>query len=207
MNSQKAEIGLRIKEARKALNMSQTELANHLEKTLRTVQKYESGEIEPSIAMVNEIAKILHVSPADLIGYEKQELRLDSLADVLYVINELNNKVGLRFDIDVRRPPHYDEWTCSLVFDGSNTAATYNADLCLILERFATERKKLETYWSDQDHFELWLDRELAYYANKVLTNREVEVLTNEERLRRLIELDRQQLEARRKLNGESEEP
>ena len=53
MNSQKAEIGLRIKEARKALNMSQTELANHLEKTLRTVQKYESGEIEPSIAMVN----------------------------------------------------------------------------------------------------------------------------------------------------------
>ena len=195
MNTEYAEIGLRIKEARKALKMSQTELANHLEKTLRTVQKYESGEIEPSIATINEIAKILHVSPADLIGYEKQELRLDSLADVLYVLNELNKKAGLRFEIDVRRPPHFEEWTCALVFNGSSTTAMYNADLCLILERFAAEREKLETYWSDQEYFDHWLDRELAYYADKVLTNREVEVLTNEERIRRLTELDRQKME------------
>ena len=71
----------------------------------------------------------------------------------------------------------------------------YNADLCLILERFAAEREKLETYWSDQEYFDHWLDRELAYYADKVLTNREVEVLTNEERIRRLTELDRQKME------------
>ena len=66
MNSNPAEIGLRIKEARKAVKLSQTELATQLEKTLRTVQKYESGEIEPSIATINSIAKILNVSPAEL---------------------------------------------------------------------------------------------------------------------------------------------
>ena len=42
MNSNPAEIGLRIKEARKAAKLSQTELATQLNKTLRTVQKYES---------------------------------------------------------------------------------------------------------------------------------------------------------------------
>ena len=66
MNSNPAEIGQRIKEARKAAKLSQTELAGQLEKTLRTVQKYESGEIEPSIATINSIAKILNASPADI---------------------------------------------------------------------------------------------------------------------------------------------
>ena len=55
--------------------------------------------------------------PAELIGYQKQELRLDTLSDVLFVLNELNKKAGLRFDIDVRRPPHYDEWTCAVRFN------------------------------------------------------------------------------------------
>lgn len=71
MNSNPAEIGKRLKTARKAAGLSQTELATRLDKTLRTIQKYESGEIEPSIAMINAIAKELNVSPADLIGYRR----------------------------------------------------------------------------------------------------------------------------------------
>ena len=59
MNKNPAEIGERIKAARKAAGLSQTELANRLSKTLRTVQKYESGEIEPSIAIINAMAKEL----------------------------------------------------------------------------------------------------------------------------------------------------
>ena len=62
-----SDIGNRIKEARKAQHLSQTELANRLGKTMRTVQKYESGEIEPSIGVLNEIANILNISPAELI--------------------------------------------------------------------------------------------------------------------------------------------
>ena len=84
MHSNPAEIGERIKAARKAARLSQTELAQRLDKTMRTVQKYESGEIEPSIAMINAIAKILNISPADLIGYQKPEIQLDSLCAVSY---------------------------------------------------------------------------------------------------------------------------
>ena len=116
MHSNQAEIGERIKAARKAAHLSQTELAQRLDKTMRTVQKYESGEIEPSIAMINAIAKILNISPADLIGYQKPEIQLDSLSDVIAVLYQLNKKAGIRFEIDVQRPPYSEEWSCSLKF-------------------------------------------------------------------------------------------
>ena len=106
MNSNPAEIGERIKTARKAAGLSQTELATRLDKTLRTIQKYESGEIEPSIAMINAIAKELNVSPADLIGYRRPSIELKSLSDVIAVLYQLNKKAGIRFEIDVQLPPH-----------------------------------------------------------------------------------------------------
>ena len=119
MNTTPSNIGTRIRDARKAAGMSQTVLGQHLNKTLRTIQKYESGEIEPSIATINELAKILHVSSAELMGYKRQEIRLESFADVLEALNELNKKAGIRFNIDVKRPPNAEGWTCSLTFDGS----------------------------------------------------------------------------------------
>ena len=198
-NKNPAEIGERIKAARKAAGLSQTELANRLSKTLRTVQKYESGEIEPSIAIINAMAKELKVSPADLIGYQRPSIELNTISDVLTVLYQLNKKAGLRFEIDVKRPPHYDEWTCSLRFDGHNKDAEFNADLCLILEDFAHERQMVETYWSDPDSFDAWLERKLAYYSGANLVDREVEVLSNMERIQRRNELDRQMLEQKKK--------
>ena len=199
MNQNQAEIGERIKTARKAAGLSQTELANRLGKTLRTVQKYESGEIEPSIAIINAMAKELKVSPADLIGYRRPSIELNTISDVLTVLYQLNKKAGLRFEIDVKRPPHYDEWTCSLRFDGHNKDAEFNADLCLILEDFAHERQMVETYWSDPESFDAWLERKLAYYSGANLVDREVEVLSNMERIQRRNELDRQMLEQKKK--------
>ena len=60
-------IGLNIKKYRKEKGLTQTELADKLGKTLRTVQKYESGEILPSINNVYEIAEALEVFSNDII--------------------------------------------------------------------------------------------------------------------------------------------
>ena len=199
MSSNPAEIGVRIKAARRAANLSQTELAKRLDKTMRTIQKYESGEIEPSIAMINAIAKVLDVSPADLIGYRKPEIQLDSLSDVIAVLYQLNKKAGLRFEIDVQRPPQSEDWTCSLRFNGNNRSADMNSSLCLILEDFRDEREKLETYWTDQAAFDLWIEKELAYYADAKLQDKEVEVLSDLERIQRRNELDQQMLEKKKK--------
>ena len=61
-------IGLNIKKYREEKGLTQTELADKLGKTLRTVQKYENGEILPSINNVYEIAKALEVFSNDIIG-------------------------------------------------------------------------------------------------------------------------------------------
>ena len=204
MHSNPAEIGERIKAARKAAHLSQTELAQRLDKTMRTVQKYESGEIEPSIAMINAIAKILNISPADLIGYQKPEIQLDSLSDVIAVLYQLNKKTGIRFEIDVQRPPRSEEWSCSLKFKGNDRSAEMNDSLCLILEEFRNEREKLETYWTDQESFDRWIEKELAYYADAKLQDREVEVLSDLERIQRRNELDRQMMEKMKKAAEEN---
>lgn len=115
--------------------------------------------------MINAIAKILDISPADLIGYQKPEIQLDSLSDVIAVLYQLNKKTGIRFEIDVQRPPRSEEWSCSLKFKGNDHSAEMNDSLCLILEEFRDEREKLETYWTDQESFDRWIEKELAYYA------------------------------------------
>ena len=74
-------------------------------------------------------------------------------------------------------------------FDGNDQKAEHNSDLCLFLERFAEERKRVETYWTDQAYFDRWFDQELAYYADVKLLDKEPEDLTPEERLKRRNEL------------------
>lgn len=203
MQLDSVEIGKRIKEARKAAKMSQTELANAIGKTLRSVQKYESGEVVPSIAMVNEIAKTLKISPADLIGYQRPNIELNSISDVLTVLYQLSKKAELRFEIDVKRPPHHDEWTCSIRFDGNNSGAMHNNSLCMLLENFAKEREAVETYWHDPKTMDEWVERELAYYSDAKLTDKEVEVLTTTERIQRIMEADRRLTSQIRKDNDE----
>ena len=199
MNENTNGIGGKIKTARKAAKMSQTVLAEHLGKTLRTVQKYESNEIEPSISVIYEIARILDTSPAELMGYQKKDLHLDSFSDILLVLFELNRKAGLRFEIDVKRPPRTEEWSCSIRFNGNEPSAQHNADLCLFLERFSEERERLETYWIDQDYFDYWFEQELAYYTNIKLENKQTEILTIEERLLKRNALDQKMMNERKK--------
>lgn len=54
-------VGRRIRQERKAQNITQTELAEKIGKSLRTVQKYESGEIDISLAMIEQISAVLNV--------------------------------------------------------------------------------------------------------------------------------------------------
>lgn len=63
-------IGLRIRALRIERGLTQTDFAKSLGKALRTVQKYESGEIELTIATVNEIAHNFGVSAAYLLDSE-----------------------------------------------------------------------------------------------------------------------------------------
>ena len=93
-------IGQRIKTLRKRKGLNQTQLANLIGKSLRTVQKYETGEIEVSIDVVNEIAKHLDTTPTFILGYETNTAPIRSLADIMSFLFELNKVSSLKFDVD-----------------------------------------------------------------------------------------------------------
>lgn len=67
-------IGGNIRSLRKSRGLTQKELAKRISKSLRTLQKYEFGEIEPSLSIINEISVILNVSPFCILGIDMNEL-------------------------------------------------------------------------------------------------------------------------------------
>ena len=175
-------IGQRIKQLRKRKGLNQTELAQMLKKSLRTVQKYETGEIEVSIAVVNQIADLLDTTSTYILGYESTNTQIRTLADVMDFLFKLETVEGVDFKIDVQKPPRSKQWECSISFDGKSTA-DFNADMCLFLEQWEEERKELRAYNSTQAAYKKWKEQTLAYYAANAVICVEQEELDRSERI------------------------
>lgn len=101
------EIGKRIKELRKSKGITQKELAKKLNKSERLIQKYESGDTNPPLPMIHEIANILDIEVSTLLKelveiedkkdfdksredkfYEVLKQSESSLLDIIKSINE-----------------------------------------------------------------------------------------------------------------------
>lgn len=180
-------IGTRIKNLRKNKGYTQQELADIIGKSLRTLQKYETGEIEVSIAVVNQLAKELDTTPTFILGYDTEIEPIRTLADVMNYLFHIEQVEGLEFSIDVKRPPRNSEWTCALTFKGKNVNAELNQDMCLFLEDWGSQRDSLRTYDSTQSDYREWKERTLAYYSPTEVNQKETEDLSEEERRQKRI--------------------
>ena len=161
-------IGERIRLLRQRKGMSQIELAAAIHKSTRTVQKYENGEIEVSQFVAHQLAKVLDSTPTYLLGYETSNTSLVTLADVMDYFFKLEEIAELDFQIDVKKPPRHDGWSCTISFNGKDQAK-YNADMCLFLENWADERKRRVHH---KEEYEQWQKDTLAYYAANPVTEK-----------------------------------
>lgn len=177
-------IGQRIKLLRKRKGLNQKELAGILGKSLRTVQKYETGEIEVSIAVVNQLADILESTPTFILGYEANTAPIRSLADIMGFLFQLEQVAGISFDIDVKKPPRSKEWQCAISFNGK-ASADFNTDLCLFLEDWESQRDDIRDFQSTQAAYQKWQEQTLAYYAATSVECVQPEELSDEERIKR----------------------
>ena len=184
-NSENNTIGLRVRELRKRKGLNQQELADLLGKSLRTIQKYENGEISISIAMINSLARVLDTTSTYLLGYKQDKAEISCMSDIMAFLFSLEKVVGLKFDIDVKRPPHFDGWECSIKFNGKEHANELNADLCLFLEDWRDSRNDFFTYMCDKGKYEDWKDQTLAYYAASSVESEELEELDFETRIKK----------------------
>lgn len=177
-------IGQRIKLLRKRKGLNQKKLAGILGKSLRTVQKYETGEIEVSIAVVNQLADILESTPTYILGYEANTAPIRSLADIMGFLFQLEQVTGISFDIDVKKPPRSKEWKCAISFNGK-ASADFNTDLCLFLEDWESQRDDIRVFQSTQAAYQKWQEQTLAYYAATSVECVKPEELSDEERIKR----------------------
>lgn len=102
-------IGERIAKQRKQLRISQTELAEQLGKSLRTVQKYESGEIDMSVSVLEQIADILKMPINYLIGYDSSHIKLETLGDVYAYLFELDRNKTFALRSNLLKDPKQSE--------------------------------------------------------------------------------------------------
>ncbi|MCL2854504.1 MAG: helix-turn-helix domain-containing protein [Defluviitaleaceae bacterium] len=177
-------IGKRIQERRKKLGLSQTQFGERLCKNLRTIQKYEKGEIDLSFATLNEISKALGINAAELIGCEANKVQISSFADVLDFLFAMEKMGNLNFSLNIKRPPHHDEWECAIKFDGKDKSATFNQNMCLFLEEWQDYREDLADRlvraeeldqmqlgyreWMEanaKSAYKVWQDKALTYYS------------------------------------------
>ena len=106
-----------------------------LKKSLRTVQKYETGEIEVSIAVVNQIADLLDTTSTYILGYESSTAQIRTLADVMDFLFKLETVEGIDFKINVQKPPCSKQWECPFpLMERARRSST--RILCLFLEQW-----------------------------------------------------------------------
>ena len=67
-NSQKKQsLGERIKKLRKAKGLTQSDLAENINKSLRMVQKYEANDVAPGLDVIDNIAEALEINRLELL--------------------------------------------------------------------------------------------------------------------------------------------
>lgn len=80
------EIGRRIQERRKALNISVVDIAAYTGLSKATIHRYENGEIQNiKLPVLETIASILNVNPLWLIGKSENMERVDGITNDLCV--------------------------------------------------------------------------------------------------------------------------
>lgn len=65
-------LGKQIKIVREAKNMSRIDLAAAVEKDIQSIQRLESGNINPSFYYLHEIARGLNVTVSELLQFDEQ---------------------------------------------------------------------------------------------------------------------------------------
>ena len=84
------EIGAKIRQKRKALNLTQLQLAEKVELTESSISRYESGKIATMpTSTVNKICKVLNIEPAELLGITPETSFEYDLKEILKEVDNL----------------------------------------------------------------------------------------------------------------------
>lgn len=176
------EIGNAIKKRRRQLKITQKEFAQRLDKSERTIQKYESGEITMKIDLIKQVADELDIpwqelleAKTDTIGIVAEEdfsssYRFHNLSDVISALFSMTELKDISFQLACAKPPESPEWTSSLMVDGKGSGA-YNADFCLFMENWMNKLAALQSGTISRESYDTWKREMLDYYSDSFFSD------------------------------------
>lgn len=174
------EIGENIQKLRKARKITQEQFAKQLGKGVRTIQKYESGEIQvPTdvLAQMGDIFEIpwIQIIKPNIVFVDKNEdeswrskYRFDSLGDIINALFTIEAGKNFTTNISVSKPPEDENWSASLSVDGKGSSK-YDADFCLFMENWMTKLAALKAGTLSPAKYQEWQAKTIAYYENSKL--------------------------------------
>lgn len=104
------EIGLRIKTARRSAGFTQKGLGKLIERTEPTIRKYESGEIEIPLSVLDRIATICGVHVLTLLGYTNltpENIYTKQVIKAFSLLNDAGKKEALKRIKELTYVPEY----------------------------------------------------------------------------------------------------
>ena len=84
-------IGMRIRECRVKMGMTQEELAEALITKKSTISAYENDKIDIKISVLKDIAKVLHTNVSYLVDGDENEIAPE-IMQVALMLREIQNK-------------------------------------------------------------------------------------------------------------------
>ncbi len=156
MSEISVDIGQRIQQARKNAHLNQSQLANALGKTLRTVQNYESGMVEPSISVLMQIAGILYVHPSELVGPWATQVQLNNMGDFVEMLYALTSRAEIDVELQICNDPEDQNPGCSIRFP-DNDYGEQNHRICLVLQEFENKKALYEAGKLTRPEYVSWL--------------------------------------------------
>lgn len=176
------EIGQAIKKRRRELKITQKEFAQRLDKSERTIQKYESGEITMKIDLIKQVADELDIPWQDLLEAKSSvisieevpdgspDYRFSSMADIIKALFAMTKVGDISFQLSYTKPPENPDWTSSITVNGKGNRL-YDADFCLFIENWMNKLAALQNGTLSQGKFETWQRETLAYYSDSYFSD------------------------------------
>jgi transcriptional regulator with XRE-family HTH domain len=188
------ELGSNIRLLRNNLGLNQTAFAEKIGITQSTLSSYEKGNATPSLEVLTSIATQFHVSVDWLLGISKSnpsDVKISSIADIANFIFQMNDINEIRYELDINDHLPNDietetnRWYCAIKFFGRSEGHPCNQEICQLLSELEENRSSLESYFTTKEMFDFWKEKELEYYSNLPLTEKEYVELDFYERIRR----------------------
>ena len=180
-------IGKKIKEKRLEKGYSQKQFAEMIGKSIRTLQKYESGEIETPLQILNKIADTLNAPMEEFINSNAGYPELKTLADLYATLFNLEQKENVNFEI---KEVFSEEGNVSysINFETYDMDSPLNQEISNFLMEYKYYLEQIAARAVPTEIFESWKEKTLISAQNTRFRNTPLKSITYNDTVQTYIE-------------------